>query len=166
VSHLRRLLGAVAALWAVVVAEPALAATNPDEILNDPALEARARELAKELRCLVCQNQSIDDSDAELAQDLRRIVREQLVAGKTDEEIITFLTDRYGDFVLLRPPVKPATYGLWLGPFVVVAIGSLGVALWLRHRPRQEGAAADLSADEQRRVERLLGADRRESSGS
>jgi cytochrome c-type biogenesis protein CcmH len=87
-----------------------MAATNPDEILSDPVLEQRARELSKQLRCLVCQNQSIEDSDAELARDLRRSVREQLVAGKSDGEIIDYLTARYGDFVLLKPPDRPATW--------------------------------------------------------
>lgn len=140
------------------------AATSPDEVLDDPALEARARELSKELRCLVCQNQSIDDSDAELAQDLRRIVREQLKAGKSDEEIITFLTERYGDFVLLRPPVKPATYGLWLGPFAVFAVGGLGLVFWIRHRPRRSSAQGELSADEQQRLDRLLNDGRRTGS--
>ncbi|MDJ0897067.1 MAG: cytochrome c-type biogenesis protein CcmH, partial [Alphaproteobacteria bacterium] len=97
---------------------PAVAVVSPDEMLDDPALEARARALSKELRCLVCQNESIDESDADLARDLRKIVRERLVAGDTDDEVIGYLTARYGDFVLLNPPVKPLTWALWFGPVV------------------------------------------------
>jgi cytochrome c-type biogenesis protein CcmH len=134
-----------------------LAATSPDEILADPVLEQRARDLSKQLRCLVCQNQSIDDSDADLARDLRRIVREQLVAGRTDEEIIDFLTTRYGDFVLLKPPVEPATWGLWFGPALVLLIGAAGIAVYVRRRPAPpEASTPQLSADERRRLEALL----------
>src|SRR5918994_5117565 len=118
----------------VALCLPATAATNPDEILQDPALEQRARDLSKQLRCLVCQNQSIDDSDADLARDLRRIVREQLVAGRSDAEIIDYLTARYGDFVLLKPPVKPATWGLWFGPALVLVGAGAGIVLYLRRR--------------------------------
>jgi cytochrome c-type biogenesis protein CcmH len=136
---------------------PAPAATNPDEVLADPALEQRARELSKELRCLVCQNQSIDDSDADLARDLRRIVREQLVAGKSDQEIIDYLTARYGDFVLLKPPVKPATWGLWFGPLAVLLVAALGAMVYVRRRgTRPEARMSELSADERRRLEALL----------
>ena len=143
----------------LLAASPGAAATNPDEVMSDPALEARARELSKELRCLVCQNQSIDDSDAELARDLRRVVREQLRAGKSDEEIIAFLTARYGDFVLLRPPVRPSTFGLWFGPFLILAVGGLGLLVWVRRRPRREATtgAERLSPGEQRRLNELLG---------
>jgi cytochrome c-type biogenesis protein CcmH len=133
------------------------AATNPDEILKDPVLERRARGLSKQLRCLVCQNQSIDDSDADLARDLRRIVREQLVAGKGDAEIIDYLTARYGDFVLLKPPVKPATWGLWFAPPLVLAIAGAGIVLYVRRRAmRNEPEMPDLSADERSRLETLL----------
>jgi cytochrome c-type biogenesis protein CcmH len=141
-------------LLPLTLAGTALAATNPDEILDDPALEARARELSKQLRCLVCQNQSIDDSDAELARDLRKVVREQLVAGKSDQEVLEFLTARYGDFVLLKPPVKSATYGLWFGPLAVFLIAAAGLALYLRRR-RPAAEAAPLSADERARLARL-----------
>jgi cytochrome c-type biogenesis protein CcmH len=131
-------------------------ATSPDEILADPVLEQRARELGKELRCLVCQNQSIDDSDAELARDLRQIVRERLVAGDSDAEIIAFLTARYGDFVLLKPPVKPATWGLWFGPALVLLGAGAGIALYLRRR-RSSSPPPALSAEERARLEALLG---------
>jgi cytochrome c-type biogenesis protein CcmH len=132
------------------------AATGPDEILADPVLEERARDLARQLRCLVCQNQSIDDSDAELARDLRQIVRERLIAGDSDAEIIAFLTARYGDFVLLKPPVKPATWGLWFGPLAVLLVAAGGIAVWLRRRPR-ETASPPLSAAERARLDALLG---------
>jgi cytochrome c-type biogenesis protein CcmH len=141
----------------VALGPPAMAATNPDEILQDPVLEQRARDLAKELRCLVCQNQSIDDSDADLARDLRRIVREQLVAGRSDAEIIEYLTARYGDFVLLKPPVKPATWGLWFGPALVLVIAAGGIVLYLSRRRRIDTAPpAPLNAEERARLERLL----------
>ena len=135
---------------------PGHAATNPDEILQDPALEQRARGLSKQLRCLVCQNQSIDDSDADLARDLRRIVREQLVAGKSDAEIISYVTARYGDFVLLKPPVEPATWGLWFGPALVLVVAAGGSALYLRRRRQAEPAPPPLSPAEQARLETLL----------
>jgi cytochrome c-type biogenesis protein CcmH len=154
---LRRLVPLLAVL-AVLAAEPISSATDPGEILADPSLEARARALSKELRCLVCQNQSIDDSDAELARDLRRIVREQLAGGKSDDEIIAFLTARYGDFVLLKPPVRPATLGLWFGPFLILVIAGIGIAVWLRRRRGSGGVEAEaLSAEDQRRLEALLG---------
>jgi cytochrome c-type biogenesis protein CcmH len=133
------------------------AATSPDEILADPVLEQRARELGKELRCLVCQNQSIDDSDAELARDLRQIVRERLVAGDSDAEIIAFLTARYGDFVLLKPPVKPATWGLWFGPVLVLLGAGAGIALYLVRRRRSDAPPPPLSAEERARLDALLG---------
>jgi cytochrome c-type biogenesis protein CcmH len=133
------------------------AATNPDEILANPALEQRARELSKQLRCLVCQNQSIDDSDAELARDLRRIVREQLVAGKSDAAIIGYVTARYGDFVLLKPPVKPATWGLWFGPALVLVIAAAGLVVYVRGRSGQtDQRPADLDPEERRRLDALL----------
>jgi cytochrome c-type biogenesis protein CcmH len=156
---MRRLLGLawlLACLAGAIPAASVQAATSPDEILADAALEQRARGLSRQLRCLVCQNQSIDDSDAELARDLRRIVRERLVAGDSDAEIIAFLTARYGDFVLLRPPVKPATWGLWYGPVLVLAVAGLGIALYLRRRRTSAAAPAPLSAAEQARLERLL----------
>ena len=150
-----RLLAALAMLLCLAAAG-AQAATSPDEVLADPVLEQRARALGKELRCLVCQNQSIDDSDAALARDLRLLVRERLVAGDSDAEIIAFLTARYGDFVLLDPPVRPATWGLWFGPLLVLVVAGLGIAVYLRRRPARTPAAAPLSAEEQARLQALL----------
>ena len=138
-------------------APPAALALQPDETLKDPALEARAREISKELRCLVCQNQSIDDSDATLARDLRILVRDRLTAGDTDTETVNFIVERYGDFVLLRPPFKNSTLILWIGPGVIFRIGIIGVALW--HRRRRVAVAAPvvpLTSDELARVDALL----------
>lgn len=139
---------------------PALAATSPDEMLKDPALEARAREIGKELRCLVCQNQSIDDSDAELAQDLRRLVRERLVAGDSNREVLVFVHDRYGDFVLLKPPVKPVTWLLWFGPPALLLLGGGLVLAYYRGRRREPAAPPELSPSERARLERLIAGDR------
>ena len=103
------------------------AAISPGEVLADPKLEARARTLAKELRCVVCPNQSIDDSDADIAKDLRKVLRERLEAGDSDREVIEHITQRYGDYVLLEPPLKPSTYALWFAPLLFAAI-ALGLA--------------------------------------
>ena len=111
-------------------------AVEPTEILQNPQLEARARVLSKNIRCLVCQNQSIDDSNASLAKDLRKVVREQLVNGASDEEIFDFLIERYGDFVLLKPPVKPSTYMLWYGPIILFSIGLVMSVLFLVRRKK------------------------------
>lgn len=120
------------------------AASDPSERLTDPGQEARARALFAQVRCLVCQNESIDDSQAELAHDLRQIVREQVKAGQTDAEIKRFLTDRYGEFVLLRPTLSAGNAALWGGPFLVVGFGLLLLALRLRNR----SATAELSEEE------------------
>jgi cytochrome c-type biogenesis protein CcmH len=147
-----RLLRLFAAL--ILLSAPALA-VQPDEILADPALEARARVLSKELRCMVCQNQSIDDSDAPLARDLRLLVRERLTAGDSDGQVLDFLVARYGEFVLLRPPFNWRTALLWLlGPLVLIGAG-FGLFRLVR-RPRQveglsEAAPAPLSEAEARR---------------
>jgi cytochrome c-type biogenesis protein CcmH len=160
---MRSWLAALLLMLACVGAPLGHAATNPDEILEDPALEQRARALSKQLRCLVCQNQSIDDSDADLARDLRRIVREQLVAGRSDTQIIEYLTARYGDFVLLKPPVKPATWGLWFGPALVLAIAAAGIVVYVRRRSTAPDApSAGLSREERRRLDALV----REESGA
>lgn len=144
----------LALLLVVLVAGTAQAATAPGERLADPLLEARARDLAKELRCLVCQNQSIDDSDAELARDLRRTVRERLVAGESDATIKHFLVERYGEFVLLKPPVRPATWLLWAGPALILGAATAAIVV-ARRRPRAAVAAA-LSAAERAELEALL----------
>ena len=136
-------------------------AVEPDEILDDPALEARARAISKNLRCLVCQNQSIDDSNAPLARDLRIIVRERLVDGDSDDDVYAFVTARYGDYVLLQPPVKPATYLLWAAPVLVLVGGGALIAGAVRRRRRAPAPAAPaaLSEDERRRVAALLDGD-------
>ncbi len=118
---------------------------------------ARARAISKGLRCLVCQNQSIDDSGAELARDLRILVRERLLAGDSDEEAVRFIVARYGDFVLLKPPFKPVTYALWFGPFLIFIAAATGLALYFRRR--RSGAItppASLTEEEERRVKALL----------
>ncbi len=153
------LLAGVPALT-VLPAAPAQAVL-PDEMLADPALEARARNLSKDLRCVVCQNQSIDDSDAPLARDLRLVVREQLTLGKSDAETVDYLVTRYGNFVLLKPPIEPATWALWLGPFAVLLGGGAALFAWSRRRtalpadtPLSESELAQvaaLSQDETRR---------------
>ena len=150
---------ALLALGLVLLAAPA-AAVQPDEILADPALESRARAISKQLRCLVCQNQSIDDSDAPLARDLRIVVRERLGAGASDDEVMRFVTLRYGDFVLLSPPFKATTYALWLGPAAIVAIGIAAVAVFLRRRRAVSPNAGALDEGERARLARLLDEDR------
>jgi cytochrome c-type biogenesis protein CcmH len=147
----------LAALLALSTVTPALA-VQPDEVLKDPALESRARAISQELRCLVCQNQSIDDSNAPLARDLRILVRDRLKTGDSDDKVMEFVTDRYGDYVLLRPPFKATTLVLWIGPFAVLLLGAAGTFLFLRGR-RGVAAGADtapLSADERRRLDALL----------
>ncbi|KSB88715.1 cytochrome C [Caulobacter vibrioides] len=132
------------------------AASDPSERLADPAQEARARDLFKEVRCLVCQNESIDDSEAALAHDLRLLVRDQVKQGRSDAEIRAFLTQRYGEFVLLKPPFSAGNAVLWLTPLGVLLIGGgLMVALLRRRRTAQAEPEA-LSADEEARLERLL----------
>lgn len=122
-----------------VLAAPTIYAAMPDEVLHDPVLEQRARELTKELRCMVCQNQSIEESDAPLARDLRVLVREQLSAGRSEQEIRQFLVARYGDFVLLKPAFKPETYLLWLAPVLTFVAGLFFCIRWLR---RQAGGVS------------------------
>jgi cytochrome c-type biogenesis protein CcmH len=126
------------------VAVPSAMAVEPDEVLSDPALEARARALSKELRCMVCQNQSIDDSEAPLARDLRMLVRERLQAGESDRQVIDFLVARYGEFVLLRPRFSWHTALLWLGPAAVLLVGACGLlVLARRYRTRLNRATAE-----------------------
>lgn len=131
-------------------------AIQPNEVLADQALEARAREIGKELRCLVCQNQSVDDSDADLARDLRVLVRERLQAGDSDGQVVDYLVSRYGDFVLLRPPLKPATYALWFGPALIVSCAIVAMILYYRQRVRPDAhAEAPLSSADEERLARV-----------
>lgn len=138
-------------LAALLLAGPA-AALEPDEQLADPVQEARARTLSKELRCLVCQNESIHDSSAPLARDLRVIVRERIAAGDSDRAILDFVVARYGDFVLFRPPVRPATWALWFGPPLVLA----GTAALLLVRRRRPAPPRPLDPAEERRLAALV----------
>jgi cytochrome c-type biogenesis protein CcmH len=124
-------------------------------LAEDPALEQRMIKLAEDLRCLVCQNESLAGSRAELAQDLRREIRDQMRAGKSDEQVVEYLTQRYGDFVLYKPPLKPATWLLWFGPFVLLIGAGGGYYLYLRRRAGHVGDDA-LSEEERKRVEDLL----------
>ncbi|MFY9628629.1 MAG: cytochrome c-type biogenesis protein [Methylocystis sp.] len=143
------------ALAAALFAPLAAYAIEPSEKLADPALEARARHIASELRCLVCQNQSIDDSDAPLAKDLRILVREQLKTGLTDDQVRNFVVSRYGDFVLLRPPFKPETLLLWLAPLIALLAGAAG--LWSASRRRKAGLAPAALSEAEREKLRELG---------
>ena len=140
-------------LLALTLAVPA-GAIEPQEQLADPALEARARTISQELRCPVCQNESIDDSNADLARDLRRIVRERLTAGDTDDQVVGFITARYGDYVLLRPPLRDGTLALWFGP-VALLVAAI-IAMTLRRRRRAKAEPPPLSSEEDRRLARLL----------
>jgi cytochrome c-type biogenesis protein CcmH len=149
-------------VWAVCLGNSAHA-VQPDEIMSDPVKEARARDLSRELRCMVCQNQSIDDSDAPLARDLRLLVRERIAGGDSDSQVIDFLVARYGEFVLLKPRFTPHTLLLWLLPPLALIGG--GLALWFYSRRRSNaGSAADpallhLTEEEEARLQRLLAAD-------
>jgi cytochrome c-type biogenesis protein CcmH len=153
--------GLVAAIW--IIGLSAAGAVQPDEIMADPAKESRARDLSRELRCMVCQNQSIDDSEAPLARDLRLLVRERIAAGDSDAQVIDFLVARYGEFVLLRPRLNSHTWLLWLLPPLALAGG--GLALWAHSRRRSRSGAAEdqslfkLTADEEARLKRLIAAE-------
>jgi cytochrome c-type biogenesis protein CcmH len=150
---MRRLLAAASVVAALM--SPARA-VQPDEIMADPAKEARARELSRELRCMVCQNQSIDDSEAPLARDLRLLVRERIASGDSDAQVIEFLVARYGEFVLLKPRLERQTLLLWAVPPLVLVVG--GLALWIeaRRRRTQAGAQPPLTPEEKARLARLL----------
>ena len=145
---------------AVLTGASAAYAVQPDEIMADPVKEARARALSQELRCMVCQNQSIDDSEAPLARDLRLLVRERIAAGDSDAQVIDFLVARYGEFVLLKPRLNSHTWLLWLLPPLALAGGAF--ALWAHNRRRSRSGVAEdeslfrLSADEEARLERLI----------
>jgi cytochrome c-type biogenesis protein CcmH len=141
------------ALGFVLLAAPALAVL-PNEQLSDPKLEARARAISTQLRCVVCQNQTIDDSDAELAHDLRVLLRQRLKAGDSDQQAIAFIANRYGDYVLLKPPFDAETLLLWLGPLLVLLAGGVGVGFYLKRRC--DSAPATFTPQEQARLARLL----------
>ena len=154
---------ALALVLLALIALPALA-VEPSEMLPDPALEARAREIGRTLRCVVCQNQAIDDSAAEVAHDMRRAVRERLAAGDSDAQVMDFMVARYGDYVLLRPPFKPGTWLLWLGGPLVLLAGAATLALAARRRRVVPTAPPPLTEEERARVDSLLGA--RHSDGA
>jgi cytochrome c-type biogenesis protein CcmH len=147
---------ALAALF--LLAPVAARAVQPDEIMADPKLEARARALSAELRCMVCQNESIDESNADLARDLRLLVRERLQAGDSDDQIRAFLVQRYGDFILLKPPFKLETWLLWGAPFLVLLTGGC-VILFARRRQQSFAVSAPLSEAERAKLDAVLGED-------
>ncbi|MCX7559495.1 cytochrome c-type biogenesis protein CcmH [Sulfitobacter sp. F26204] len=143
-------------LFMMLFAAP-LWAVQPDEILDDPVLEQRARDLSKGLRCLVCQNESIDESEATLARDLRLLLRERLVAGDSDEQAVDFIVARYGEFVLLNPPVTGANWLLWgAGPLMLLLAGGLGMSYLRRRSVAQTGGEVPLTQDEQTRLNEIL----------
>ena len=146
----------ILALMAALMFGGAALAVQPDEVLKDPALENRARDISSGLRCLVCQNQSIDDSDAQLAKDLRLLVRERLVAGDSDQAVRDYLVQRYGEFVLLKPTFKAHNLLLWLTPVLVLALGAFGVYAALRRRLPPSSA---LDEDERRALDAVLNRD-------
>ena len=159
-GEVRKLIAISFVLLMAALATSAAYAVQPDEIMSDPATESRARDLSRELRCMVCQNQSIDDSEAPLARDLRLLVRERIAAGDSDAQVIDFLVARYGEFVLLKPRLNLHTWLLWLLPPLALVGG--GLALWIHGRRRSRSMAADdpsrfqLTAEEQARLERLI----------
>jgi cytochrome c-type biogenesis protein CcmH len=141
------------------IPQPAQAVAVDIDALANPALDQRARAVARQLRCLVCQNQSIEDSNADLARDLRQLVRERMIAGDTDAQVIDYVVARYGDWVLLNPPVNSRTYILWLAPLAFAGLGLLGLILTLRRRTTAAAGAGrpgPLSADEDQRLKDLL----------
>ncbi len=141
---------------AVLIALPA-AAVQPDEVLDDPVLEERARDISAGLRCLVCRNESIDESNAELARDLRLLVRERLVAGDTNDEVVSFVVDRYGEFVLLRPTFGGSNTVLWLAPIALLLLGGALSVAFIRSRSKSTAPTeAALSEDEQARLDEIL----------
>lgn len=143
-------------LMGLLLATP-VHAVQPDEVLSDPALEARARVLSKDLRCLVCRNENIDDSNAELARDLRLLVRERLVAGDTDEEAIAFIVDRYGEYVLLNPTTDGANVLLWIAGPLMLLLGGGAAGFYIRRRRDAKPASADALSDaEEKRLAEIL----------
>ncbi len=150
-----RVFALIALLAALVLPSAALAVT-PDEMLKDPVLEARARDLSRELRCMVCQNQSIDDSEASLAKDLRLLVRERLTKGDSDQQVLDFLVARYGVFVLLKPPVEYHTLLLWGLPPVALVVGMMALFMVARRRKSVSVEPPALSGEEQRKLSTLV----------
>lgn len=151
---MRRLL--LLAVAVAMLAGPA-GAVNPDEQLADPALEARAHKLSRELRCVVCQNQSIDDSDATLARDLRIILRERISSGDSDRQAVDFIVTRYGSFVQLDPPMRLDTLALWFGPLAVLLAGAIGAAVYMRGR--SPARAGELTPEEEAELVQMLNSD-------
>ena len=150
-----RRLAAIVLLLAAITSGRSLA-VQPDEMLKDPSLEARARELSRELRCMVCQNQSIDDSEAPLARDLRLLVRERLTKGDTDQQVLDFLVARYGEFVLLKPPLEGRTIILWTLPPLALLAGAIGLFFAGRRRGLDQLEPATLSSEERRKLSTLV----------
>ncbi|MEQ8508970.1 MAG: cytochrome c-type biogenesis protein CcmH [Rhodospirillaceae bacterium] len=138
-------------------------AVDPYEVLEDPVLEQRARALSQELRCVVCQNESIDDSNAELARDMRRLVRQRVTQGDSDEDVLSYMVERYGDFVLLRPQFKPQNYVLWFGPFVLLLCGAVVVRQYMRQQKPK--TPTPLSEAEQKELAALMAETNSESAG-
>ena len=164
-----RLIGLIVLVMMLVLGPKVCLAVQPDEIMSDAKQEARARALSQQLRCMVCQNQSIDDSDAPLARDLRLLVRERIAHGDSDAQVIDFLVARYGPFVLLKPPFNPHTVLLWLLPPLALAGGAIALVIYARRRGNQTNAVsqndtAPLSAEEQAELARLVGAERSSDS--
>jgi len=157
-KHLRYLTSAILLSVTLALSCSVAMAFEPDEVLKDAGLESRARVLSAQLRCLVCQNQSIDDSNAALARDLRLLVRERLVDGDTDKQVLTYIVDRYGEFVLLKPRIMPSTYILWFAPAGLLIIGGIGVFVMLRRRGIQINTSTPqaLSKDEEKALKKLL----------
>ena len=139
---MRAVLLSLALLLAPVLA----GAVEPDEMLDDPVLEERARDLSRQLRCVVCLNENIDSSNADVARTMRILLRERLVAGDSDEEVLDHFVARYGDFVLFKPPLKPSTYALWIAPFVLMGAGMAAVAVVLRRAQRSRGERPEAQA--------------------
>ena len=150
-----RRVAAIALVLGTIASSSSLA-VQPGEMLKDPKLEARARELSRELRCMVCQNQSIDESEAPLARDLRLLVRERLTKGDTDQQVLDFLVVRYGEFVLLKPPLESSTIILWALPPVALLAGAVGLFFALRRRRTAQLEPATLSNEEQRKLSTLV----------
>jgi len=147
---------AIAALLFLAIKAPGVVfAVEPDEVLADPALEMRARAISADLRCVVCQSENIDDSNAPLAKDLRLLVRERLMAGDTDQQVIDYMVSRYGDYVLLKPPVQNNTLFLWGAPAMFALLGG-GICLWILFRRSPVVAPQALSTDEETKIDEML----------